>query len=65
MRVPPTDRRIEVCGVTLLTVQDGKIVRGLYLWDMAGLLRSMKLLPDLPGDGHGARQADLLSSFLI
>ncbi len=65
MRVPPTGRRIEVCGVSLLTVQDGKIVRGLYLWDMAGLLRSMKLLPDLPGDGQGASQAALLSSFLM
>ncbi len=65
LRVPPTGRRIEVCGVTLLTVHDGKIVRGLYLWDMAGLLRSMKLLPDLPGDGPGASQAALLSSFLM
>ena len=65
MRVPPTGRRVEVCGVTLLTVQDGQIVRGLYLWDMAGLLRSMKLLPDLPGDGQPARQADLLSGFLM
>ncbi len=65
LRVPPTGRRIEVCGVTLLTVQDGKIARGLYLWDMAGLLRSMKLLPDLPGDGQGASQAAMLSSFLM
>lgn len=65
LRVPPTGRRIEVCGVTLLTIRDGKIARGLYLWDMAGLLRSMKLLPDLPGDGQPARQADLLSSFLM
>ena len=64
LRMPPSGRRIEVCGVTLLTLQDGKIARGLYLWDMAGLLRSMKLLPDLPGDAHGASQADLLSSFL-
>ena len=57
MRVPPTGRRIEVCGVSLLTLQDGKVARGLYLWDMAGLLRSMKLLPDLPGDDPGAPRA--------
>ena len=63
MRVPPTGRPVEACGVTLLTVEDGQIVRGLYLWDMAGLLRSMKLLPDLPGDGQPASQADLLSGF--
>ena len=64
LRVPPTGRRIEACGVSLLTVQNGKITRGLYLWDMAGLLRSMKLLPDLPGTGQPASQAELLSSFL-
>ncbi len=67
LRVPPTSRRIEVCGVSLLTVQDGKIARGLYLWDMAGLLRSMKLLPHLPEvPGHQpTSQTDLLASFLM
>ena len=65
LRVPPTGRRIEVCGVSLLTLQHGKIARGLYLWDMAGLLRSMKLLPDLPDVGQGASQAALLSRFLM
>ena len=64
LRVPPTGRRVEVCGVSLLTVQGGKITRGLHLWDMAGLLRSMKLLPDLPGH-HPVSQADLLSRFLM
>ena len=64
LRVPPTGRRIEVCGVSLLTIQHGKITRGLHLWDMAGLLRSMKLLPDLPGH-HPVSQADLLSRFLM
>lgn len=64
LSVPPTGRRVVVCGVSLLTVQRGKITRGLHLWDMAGLLRSMKLLPDLPGH-HTASQADLLSRFLM
>ena len=64
LAVPPTGRRVEVCGVSLLMVQHGKITRGLHLWDMAGLLRSMKLLPDLPGH-HAASQADLLARFLV
>lgn len=64
LAVPPTGRRVEVCGVSLLTVRRGKIARGLHLWDMAGLLRSMKLLPDLPGH-HPTSQAALLSRFLM
>ena len=29
------------------SAEDGKVVRGLYIWDVAGLLRSIGLLPDL------------------
>ena len=63
LSVPPTGRRIEVCGFSLITVQHGKIVRGLQLWDMGGVLRAMQLLPDLPGP-HPFSQADLFSRFL-
>ncbi len=65
MSVPPTGRHVEVCGFSLLTLRHGKIARGLHLWDMAGLLRSMRLLPDLPGVHQPASQADMLSSFLM
>lgn len=64
LSVPPTRRHIEVCGFSLLAVQRGKIVRGLHLWDMAGLLRAMKLLPDLPGP-QPVSQADLFARFLM
>lgn len=47
MRIPPTEREVVVRGTSLLTVQNGKIVRGLYIWDVAGLLRSLGLLPEL------------------
>ncbi|MDQ5852831.1 MAG: ester cyclase [Chloroflexota bacterium] len=47
MRIPPTGRTIEVRGVSLLTVEDGKVKRGLNIWDMAGLLRGLGLLPEL------------------
>lgn len=47
MRIPPTGREIAVRGVSLLTVKNGRIVRGLYIWDVAGLLRAIGLLPEL------------------
>ena len=47
MNIPPTGHRISVQGTSVLTVEDGKIVRGLYVWDVAGLLRSIGLLPEL------------------
>jgi hypothetical protein len=47
MRIPPTGRSIAVRGTSVLTVESGKIIRGLYVWDVAGLLRSIGLLPEL------------------
>lgn len=47
MRIPPTDRKVVVRGTSLLTIENGKIVRGLYIWDVAGLLRAIGLLPEL------------------
>jgi steroid delta-isomerase-like uncharacterized protein len=47
MRIPPTGRTVEVRGVSLLTFNDGKITHGLNIWDMAGLLRVLGLLPEL------------------
>jgi steroid delta-isomerase-like uncharacterized protein len=47
MRIPPTGRYIEVRGTSVLTIENGKIIRGLYVWDVAGLLRSIGLLPKL------------------
>lgn len=46
--VPPTHRSVAVSGFSLLTVEEGCLARGLHLWDMAAMLRAMKLLPDLP-----------------
>ncbi len=47
MRIPPTGRNIAVRGTSVLTVESGKVTRGLYIWDVAGLLRSIGLLPEL------------------
>ncbi len=47
MRIPPTGHNISVRGTSVLTIENGKVTRGLYLWDVAGLLRSIGLLPEL------------------
>jgi steroid delta-isomerase-like uncharacterized protein len=47
MNIPPTGRKMEVRGVSMLDVEDGLIRRGQYVWDLAGMLRHMGLLPEL------------------
>jgi len=47
MRIPPTGRGVNVRGVSLLTIKGGKVTHGLNIWDTAGLLRALGLLPEL------------------
>ena len=47
MRIPTTGRKISVRGISLLTVENRRITHGLYVWDVAGLLRAIGLLPEL------------------
>ncbi len=47
MNIPPTGRRVSVRGVSVLTLKEGQVKDGLYIWDVAGLLRSLGLLPEL------------------
>jgi steroid delta-isomerase-like uncharacterized protein len=47
MNIPPTQRPIRVRGSSFFTVNNGKIARSLHIWDVAGLLRAIGLLPDL------------------
>lgn len=47
MHIPPTGRAVRVRGVTILTTAEGYITRALYVWDVAGLLREIGLLPEL------------------
>lgn len=51
MNIPPTGRRVEARGVSILTINDGKIVTSYRIWDVAGMLRQIGLLPDLPSIG--------------
>ena len=47
MNIPPTGRRVRVRGVSIMNVEAGLITRGQSIWDMAGMLRHMGLLPEL------------------
>ena len=47
MNIPATGRKVQVRSVSVLTVRDQQIVHGLYIWDVAGLLRHIGLLPEL------------------
>lgn len=47
MNIPPTGQRFAVRGVSFLTIENNQILRGQYIWDLAELLRCLKLLPDL------------------
>lgn len=47
MNIPPTGLRIEVRGASVLQYRGDKLYRALYIWDVAGLLRDMGLLPEL------------------
>lgn len=47
LNIPPTGHRVAVRGVSIIDVEDGRVVRGQYIWDLAGMLRHMRLLPEL------------------
>jgi steroid delta-isomerase-like uncharacterized protein len=47
LNIPPTGHRVAVRGVSIVDVEDGLVVRGQYIWDLAGMLRHMGLLPEL------------------
>lgn len=47
MNIPPTGRVVQVRGVSVFTLENGLIRRGQRIWDLAGLLRGLGLLPEL------------------
>jgi steroid delta-isomerase-like uncharacterized protein len=47
MNIPATGRSVKVSGITTLEIQNELIIRSSVLWDVAGLLRDLGLLPDL------------------
>ena len=47
MNIPATGREVAVRGMSLFTIEGGKIKQGCHVWDVAGLLRAIGLLPEL------------------
>ena len=47
MNIPPSGHKFQVRGVTVLTLENNKVTHALYIWDVAGLLRNIGLLPEL------------------
>ncbi|MBE2233969.1 MAG: ester cyclase [Anaerolinea sp.] len=47
LNIPASGRRVETRGVNRLVLRDGQVVATLTIWDVAGMLRGLGLLPDL------------------
>ena len=47
MNIPPSGKHVSVHGITMLRTQTGQVIHAQTVWDMAGLLRSIGLLPRL------------------
>lgn len=50
MHIPATGRVVEVLGMWMLEIADGAICRSTSVWDVAGMLRTLRLLPQLRPD---------------
>jgi hypothetical protein len=47
MSIPATGRKLEIRGVSMLTLRDGKFLRDDFYFDSAGMMRQTGLLPSL------------------
>lgn len=47
MNIPPSGRSLSVRGLATFALRNGQIYQATYIWDVAGLLRSIGLLPKL------------------
>lgn len=50
MRIPATQRPVSLRGVSLLTINAGRITHASRIWDLAAFLRDVGLLPELSAD---------------
>ncbi len=47
MKIPATGKNVFIHGMSILTLENGKIKHGQVMWDMAGVLRQIGLLPEI------------------
>lgn len=48
LKIPPTGKPVVIAGMSILKLENGKIKHGKLMWDLAGILRQMGLLPQMP-----------------
>lgn len=48
LKIPATGLPVSIQGMSMLKIKDGKIVEGKIIWDLAGVLRQLGLLPQMP-----------------
>ena len=47
MNIPPSSKVVNIRGMSILTIEEGKFTRSNTIWDMAAFLRAIGLLPRL------------------
>jgi steroid delta-isomerase-like uncharacterized protein len=47
MKIPATGKNVFIHGMSILTLENGKITHGHVMWDLAGVLRQIGLLPSI------------------
>jgi steroid delta-isomerase-like uncharacterized protein len=47
MRIPATGKNVFIHGMSILTIENDKIKHGQVMWDLAGVLRQIGLLPSI------------------
>lgn len=64
VRLPATGAEVLITGTSMLTIEAGRIARHLMVWDQAGLLRQLHLLPAQPLELPAERLLDAFLSTL-
>jgi steroid delta-isomerase-like uncharacterized protein len=48
LKIPATGKPVAIAGISMLKMENGKVKSGKLIWDLAGVLRQMGLLPQMP-----------------
>jgi len=48
LKIPASGKPVKINGISILKIENGKISEGKLFWDLAGVLRQIGLLPQMP-----------------
>ena len=48
LKIPASGKQVRINGISILRIENGKIREGKLFWDLAGVLRQIGLLPQMP-----------------